>query len=132
MTRSVIDKIPFCTGGYACASVTPSAVSLADKDVKAGSRGIGTGQAIIKTVGGHKGLKMKVEAVAEMIVNLQVVGQTAVAVKFVAVGHSGARRRGSTRNVHTGSTIRCALEQLAASSHVARATEPCQKGSRNY
>ncbi len=125
MTRSVIDKVPLCTGGYTRASVTPSSVSLTDKDVKAGSRGVWTGQPIIKTISGHKNLKVEVEAATQMIVNLQVVGVTAVAVKFVAVRHSRARRRGSTRDIHTDTTIRRALQQLAAASHTASAAEPC-------
>ncbi len=125
MTRSVIDKVPLCTGGYTRASVTPSSVSLTDKDVKAGSRGVWTGQPIIKTTSGHKNLKVEVEAATQMIVNLQVVGVTAVAVKFVAVRHSRARRRGSTRDIHADTTIRRALQQLAAASHTASAAEPC-------
>ena len=124
MTRSVIDKVPLCTGGYTRASVTPSSVSLTDKNVKVGSRRVWTGQPVIKTISGHESVKVEVEAVTQMIVNLQVVGQTAVAVKFVAVRHSRARRRGSTRDIHTGSTIRRALQQLAATSHAASAAEP--------
>jgi len=125
MTRSVIDKVPLCTGGYTRLSVTPSSVSLTDKDVKLGLRGVWTGQPIIKAISGVKNLKVEVEAATQMIVNLQVVGVTAVAVKFVAVRHSRARRRGSTRDIHTDTTIRRALQQLAAASHTASAAEPC-------
>jgi len=125
MTRSVIDKVPLCTGGYTRASVTPSSVSLTDKDVKGGFRGVWTGQPIIKAISGVKNLKVEVEAATQMIVNLQVVGVTAVAVKFVAVCHSRARRRGSTRDIHTDTTIRRALQQLAAASHTPTAAEPC-------
>lgn len=74
MTRSVIDKVPLCAGGHLRASLTPSSVSLTDKDVKVGSRGVGTGQAIIKTISGHEIVEVEMVAVTEMIVNLQIVG----------------------------------------------------------